>query len=50
MLHALLGAMANGHLAILWLGGVTLLIPPLTVAAIRLMPAKALAPNGLTED
>ncbi|HEU5471509.1 MAG TPA: ferric reductase-like transmembrane domain-containing protein [Actinophytocola sp.] len=50
ILHALLTAMANGHVAILWLGGITLLIPTLAVIAVRVMPAKALATTGLIED
>jgi sulfoxide reductase heme-binding subunit YedZ len=50
VLHSLLGAMANGHLEILWLGGITLLMPALTLAALRFMPAKALATTGLIED
>jgi len=48
--HSLLGAMANGHLAILWLGGITLLTPAVTLALVRFMPAKALATTGLIED
>jgi methionine sulfoxide reductase heme-binding subunit len=47
--HSLLGAMANGHLAILWLGGITLLIPAVTVAVIRFLPTRALATAGLIE-
>jgi sulfoxide reductase heme-binding subunit YedZ len=48
--HALLGAMANGTLASLWLFGITLLIPAFTVTFLRFMPAKALATAGLIED
>jgi sulfoxide reductase heme-binding subunit YedZ len=50
VLHALFSAMAAGHMAILWLGGISLLIPTLVVIAIRFMPAKALATTGLIED
>ena len=48
--HSLLGAMAGGHLAILWLGGITLLMPAVVLAALRFMPAKALNTTGLLED
>jgi sulfoxide reductase heme-binding subunit YedZ len=48
--HSLLGAVANGHLEILWLGGITLLVPAVTLAALRFLPAKALATTGLIED
>jgi methionine sulfoxide reductase heme-binding subunit len=50
VLHALFSAMANGNISVLWLAGITLLIPPVTVAMLRFMPAKALAPVGLIED
>jgi sulfoxide reductase heme-binding subunit YedZ len=50
VVHAFLGASENGHLSILWVGGITLLIPAITVALLRLMPAKALATTGLIED
>ncbi|HET9140515.1 hypothetical protein [Actinophytocola sp.] len=50
VLHALLSAMAAGHMAVVWLGGISLLIPTLVVIAIRFMPAKALATTGLIED
>ena len=48
--HSLLGAIANGHLEILWLGGITLLMPAVTIAFLRFLPAKALATTGLIED
>jgi methionine sulfoxide reductase heme-binding subunit len=48
--HALLGASARGDLEILWLGGITLLVPATTIAFVRFMPAKALATTGLLED
>lgn len=48
--HAFFGAMANGSLAALWLGGITLLVPTVTVVALRFVPAKALATTGLLEE
>ena len=48
--HSLLGASARGDLEILWLGGITLLVPAVTVAFVRFMPAKALTTTGLLED
>ncbi|HEV2783568.1 MAG TPA: ferric reductase-like transmembrane domain-containing protein [Actinophytocola sp.] len=48
--HAFLAAMANGSLATLWLAGITLLVPAVTLAIIRFVPAKALATTGLLED
>jgi sulfoxide reductase heme-binding subunit YedZ len=47
--HSLLGAMANGNLAVLWLGGITLLIPAVILAVVRFLPARALATAGLVE-
>jgi sulfoxide reductase heme-binding subunit YedZ len=48
--HAFFGAVDSGQLAALWLGGLTLLIPAVTTALLRLVPAKALATTGLIED
>jgi sulfoxide reductase heme-binding subunit YedZ len=48
--HSLLGAAARGDLEILWLGGITLLVPAATIAFVRFMPAKTLATTGLLED
>ena len=50
VLHALLSAMANGHVGILWLGGIALLMPAVTMTALRFLPARALATTGLIED
>lgn len=50
VVHSLLGAMHNGHIAALWLGGITLLVPALTITALRLVPPRALATTGLIED
>lgn len=48
--HSYFGAVASGHLAVVWLVGLTLLIPAVTLAIVRFMPAKALATTGLIED
>jgi sulfoxide reductase heme-binding subunit YedZ len=50
VLHAFFGATENGHLGILWVGGITLLVPAVTVTALRLLPAKALTTTGLLEE
>ncbi|MEC3976045.1 ferric reductase-like transmembrane domain-containing protein [Amycolatopsis sp. H20-H5] len=49
-LHSLFGAIANGHLALVWLGGITLLIPTLTLAVLRFLPARTLERIGLVEE
>jgi sulfoxide reductase heme-binding subunit YedZ len=48
--HAVLGAAARGDLEVLWLGGITLAVPAVTVALVRFMPAKALSTTGLLEE
>lgn len=48
--HAWLGAADRGDLEVLWLGGLTLLIPAVTVAFVRFMPAKKLGTMGLLEE
>ncbi|MBE8523776.1 ferredoxin [Amycolatopsis sp. H6(2020)] len=45
--HAWLGAIASGHLAVVWLAGITLLVPPVLLSVLRVLPAKALARVGL---
>ena len=49
-LHAWFGAIANGHLSIVWLGGITLLIPAATVSFLRFLPAHTLERIGLVEE
>ncbi|MFD9887747.1 ferric reductase-like transmembrane domain-containing protein [Amycolatopsis sp. NPDC059027] len=49
-IHAWFGAVANGHLSILWLGGITLLVPAVTVALLRFLPARTLERLGLVEE
>jgi sulfoxide reductase heme-binding subunit YedZ len=48
--HSWFGAMANGNLAILWLGGLTLLVPTVTLAALRFAPPRLLMRVGLAEE
>jgi sulfoxide reductase heme-binding subunit YedZ len=50
VLHALLESMADGNLDTLWVGGITLLVPAVTIALLRFLPARALATTGLIED
>ncbi|MEV7094423.1 ferric reductase-like transmembrane domain-containing protein [Amycolatopsis sp. NPDC051045] len=49
-LHSWFGAIANGHLATVWLGGITLLVPAVTVSLLRFMPARTLERLGLVEE
>lgn len=50
LLHSFFGALANNHLAAVWLGGITLLVPAVTMAVLRFLPARTLATAGLVED
>jgi len=50
MLHSLFGAIANGHLAILWLGGLTAMVPAVVLAALRFVPARVFSDAGLIEE
>ncbi len=45
--HAWLGAVSSGHLAVVWLAGLTLLVPPVLLSALRVLPAAVLARAGL---
>ncbi|SFW92454.1 ferredoxin [Amycolatopsis australiensis] len=45
--HAWLGAVSSGHLAVVWLAGITLLVPPALLSALRVLPASVLARAGL---
>jgi sulfoxide reductase heme-binding subunit YedZ len=49
-LHAWFGSIANGHLAVVWLGGITLLVPAVTTSLLRFMPARTLERIGLVEE
>lgn len=50
VMHSILGAMANGHLAVLWLAGLTLLIPTVTLCVLRFVPTWMLVRIGLVEE
>lgn len=47
VLHSWFGSIANGHLSLLWLGGVTALTPALTLAVLRFLPPRILTRAGL---
>ncbi|MCR6486597.1 ferredoxin [Amycolatopsis sp. OK19-0408] len=47
--HAWLGAIASGHLAVVWLAGITLLVPPVVLSVLRVLPAAVLVRFGLIE-
>lgn len=48
--HSLFGAIANGNIAILWLGGITLLVPTVTLSVLRFLPVRTLERIGLVEE
>lgn len=45
--HAWLGAVSSGHLSVVWLAGITLLVPPVVLSALRVLPTSALVRAGL---
>jgi sulfoxide reductase heme-binding subunit YedZ len=45
--HSWFGAIANGHLHVLWLGGVTVLVPAVTLTVLRCTPPRVLIRAGL---
>jgi sulfoxide reductase heme-binding subunit YedZ len=47
IVHSWLGAVANGHLSIVWLGGLTLGIPTVVLAVLRFVPSKNLVGAGV---
>jgi sulfoxide reductase heme-binding subunit YedZ len=49
VLHAFFQALARGTLSAVYLGGLTLLVPAVTVVLLRLVPPKALEAAGLAE-
>lgn len=49
VVHSWLGAIANDNLSILWLAGLTLLIPVVTVSVARFMPPEMLQKIGMLE-
>jgi sulfoxide reductase heme-binding subunit YedZ len=50
VVHSLLGSIANGHLSIVWLAGLTLLIPTVTLSILRFVPTRMLVQIGLVEE
>jgi sulfoxide reductase heme-binding subunit YedZ len=50
VVHSLLGAIANGHLEIVWLGGLTFLVPTIVLAVLRFAPSRVLVGAGLVEE
>jgi sulfoxide reductase heme-binding subunit YedZ len=48
--HSFFGAIANGHLSILWLAGITLLVPVVTLTTLRFLPGRVLERIGLVEE
>ncbi|HEY0450111.1 ferredoxin [Actinophytocola sp.] len=47
VVHSWFGAIANGHLAVLWLGGLTAVTPAVTLTALRFTPPRVLIKAGL---
>lgn len=47
--HSWIGAYVNGHLSVIWLGGVTFAVPTLTLAALRVVPPRFLVGAGLLD-
>jgi methionine sulfoxide reductase heme-binding subunit len=47
VLHSVLGAVIDGHLATLWLFGLTILVPVVLVVALRFLPIRLLTGAGL---
>jgi ferredoxin/DMSO/TMAO reductase YedYZ heme-binding membrane subunit len=47
VLHSWFGAIANGHLSTLWLGGFTALVPAVTLTVLRCVPPRVLIRAGL---
>ncbi|WP_238598612.1 ferredoxin [Saccharothrix sp. ALI-22-I] len=48
-MHAWLGAAANGHVAVVWLGGITVLMPAITLTMLRFLPPHVLVRMGVIE-
>jgi sulfoxide reductase heme-binding subunit YedZ len=45
--HSWLGAIANGHLELLWLAGITIAAPVIVLCVLRFTPSRILASAGL---
>jgi sulfoxide reductase heme-binding subunit YedZ len=50
VVHSFLGAMANGHLEVLWLAGLTFFVPMAVMAVLRILPSRVLTGAGLVEE
>ncbi|MCE7006521.1 hypothetical protein LWC34_27365 [Kibdelosporangium philippinense] len=50
VVHSILAAAANSHLSVLWLAGLTLLIPAVTLSVLRFVPTTMLVQIGLVEE
>ncbi len=50
VLHSFFGAIANGHLEVLWLGGITLFTPAAVLTVLRFVPSRMLADAGMVEE
>jgi sulfoxide reductase heme-binding subunit YedZ len=50
VVHSLFGAVANGHIDFLWLGGLTFLVPTVVLAVLRFVPSKLLSDVGLVSE
>jgi sulfoxide reductase heme-binding subunit YedZ len=50
VLHGFFESLAAGRLGAVYVGGLTLLVPAVTVAVLRFLPAKTLTTAGLLED
>jgi ferredoxin/DMSO/TMAO reductase YedYZ heme-binding membrane subunit len=47
VIHSWFGAVHNGHLGVLWLGGITCLVPAVTMTMLRVTPPRVLVRMGL---
>lgn len=47
VVHSWFGAIANGHLALVWLGGITVLTPAVTLTLLRFLPPRVLIKAGV---
>jgi sulfoxide reductase heme-binding subunit YedZ len=47
VIHSWFGAIHNGHLGLLWLGGITVLTPAVTLTILRFLPPRILTRAGL---
>lgn len=50
VVHAFFGAFNNGTLSGLWLIGIMFLVPTVTIAAVRFLPARTMTNSGLFDE